>query len=69
MHDHPFVRHPDPRFGSAFGGGCAEKEDGVTCGWPELAHPNISAVRARLAADQGVMDSETSATPGGEPHV
>ncbi len=35
---HVFVRHADPRFGSAFGGGCGAQHDGVTCGWPEVAH-------------------------------
>jgi hypothetical protein len=35
---HDFVRHEDPQFGAAFGGGCGAQPTGVTCGWPELAH-------------------------------
>lgn len=44
MHNHAFVRHTDPHFGLAFGGGCAEyvyaaRLGWVLCGWPEMAHP------------------------------
>ncbi len=36
---HVFERHPDPQFGSYFGGGCGHQDGhGVTCGWPERAH-------------------------------
>lgn len=42
--DHPFVRSANPNFGSAFGGGCAERVHRadfgmITCGFPEIAHP------------------------------
>jgi hypothetical protein len=42
MPDHAFVCSNDPNFGSAFGGGCDEQADGITCGWPKFAHPEQS---------------------------
>jgi len=49
--DHGFVRSADPNFGAAFGGGCAHDDDGVTCGWPESAHPASASVEPPAPED------------------